>query len=231
MDAYIGDSIFYNKDIFSGYNIAVPGLTSKEIFEMVDSHPKIWKCFDKVIVSSTGNDMLRSLDLDQALVYLRNTIDILIESGAEKIILIELPTVHDGLISVKNDNPMHFKIAREFDRVFVVADIYRQQLESNQAGDSIHLNDIGNQNLWNRIQDVAMRSTVYHYIVESTSNHLGADILERSGITLEFAEYLANSCNDWICAYDKTLAAGYTDIVGIVAGFDDLTLYKNFIDL
>lgn len=231
MDAYIGDSIFYDKDIFSGYNIAVPGLTSKEIFEVVTDHPRIWSCFNKVIVSSTGNDMLRSLDLDQAEIYLRNTIDLLVESGAKKIILIELPEFENGIASKKYDNLIHLQVAKDYDNVYIVADMYRKELQLNPLGDGVHLNDIGKLNLYNGIQDVSQRGSVYHYIVESTSNHLGADILERSGITLEFAKYLASSCGDWICAYDKTLAAGYTDIVDIVGGFDQQTLYENFIDL
>jgi hypothetical protein len=232
MDAYIGDSLFYDKNIFSGYNIATPGMTSKEIFEKVEGHPKIWSCFDKIILSSIGNDILRSLDLNLAESYLRDTIDFLIGAGAKKIILIELPELqNNNMPSAKYDNLIHFKIARDYDRVFLTADIYREQLAINQFGDNVHLNDIGNYNLYERIQDVSSRSLVYNYVIEHTSNHLGADILERSGITLEFAEYLADHCRDWICAYEKTVEAGYTGIVDIVAGYDQQTLYNNFIDI
>jgi hypothetical protein len=231
MDAYIGNSVFYDRTVFSDYNISVPGLTAWEIMESVLDHPPIWGCFDKIMLSSMGNDALRSLDPLLAEKYLRQTIDALLDSGAKKIILLELPLLDHGIISAKHDDPRYLAIARDYDRVFLAADIYREQLIANPASDGIHLSREGNQNLYHRLQEVANKDAVYDHIIQATGNHLGADILERSGITLEFARHLVENCRDWICAYQETVDAGYIDIMGIVSSYDEQVLYKNFIDI
>jgi len=231
MDAYIGNSVFYDKTVFQGYNIAAPGLTAQEILDSVLDHPPIWGCFDNIMLSSMGNDALRSLDPLLAENRLRQTIDTLLDSGAKKIILLELPLMDHGVISDKHDDPRYLAIARDYDRVFLAADIYREQLIINPADDGIHLNSEGDQNLYRRLQEVAHKGAVYDLIIQATSNHLGADILERSSITPEFARHLVENCRDWICAYQETVDAGYIDIIGIVRSYDQQVLYKNFIDI
>jgi hypothetical protein len=231
MNSYIGDSVFYNKEIFTGYNISIPGLTSREIFYKVNDHPAIWGCFDKVVVSSMGNDMLKSMDLGQAKDFLKKTIDILLDAGAKKIMLIELPQIISGIPSMKHDNRDYLELARDYDEVFLVSDVYRQQLKLNTDEDGVHLNKVGQHALQDMIEYVSHRGEVYHHILESTSNHLGADMLERSGIDIEFAEYLLTNCHDWVSAAEKTIEAGYTDLVGIIGQYDDQTLYENFIDI
>ena len=231
MDAYIGNSVFYDRTVFSDYNISVPGLTAREIMESVRDHPPIWGCFDNIMLSSMGNDALRSLDPLLAEKYLRQTIDALLDSGAKKIILLELPLLDHGIISAKHDDPRYLAVARDYDRVFLAADIYREQLIANPTSDGIHLSSEGDQNLYHRLQEVANKGTVYDHIIQATSNHVGADILERSGITLEFARHLVENCRDWLCAYQETVDAGYIDIMGIVSSYDEHVLYKNFIDI
>lgn len=231
MNVYIGNSIFYDREIFSGYNISVPGSTAQDIFKLVQNHPPIWGCFDKIMLSSMGNDALRSLDPWLAEKYLRQTIDILLDSGAKKIILLELPQINNGIISDRYDDPRYLDVSQDYDQVFLAADIYREQLVANPNYDLIHLNDTGNKNLHDRLQMVADRSPVYHQVVNATSNHLGADILERSGITEEFALHLIDDCRDWGCAYEQTIKAGYVDIIGIVSSYDPHIIYENFIDV
>lgn len=231
MNAYIGDSVFYNKEIFNGYNISSPGLTSEEIFYKVENHPNIWNCFEKIIISSMGNDMLRSMDLDQAKIFLKKTIDILKDGGVKKIMLIELPYVISGIPDLRYDNQFYLELARDYEQVFLIADIYRQQLKLNPDEDNVHLAEPGQLVLRDMIEYISDRGEVYNYIVESTSNHLGADILEKSGINLEFAEYLVSNCRDWISAAEKTIEAGYTDIIEIVGQYDNQTLFENFIDI
>jgi hypothetical protein len=231
MDVYIGNSIFDDRSIFSGYNLSIPGATAQEIFELVRDHPPIWQCFDNIMLSSMGNDALRSLDPVLAEEYLRKTIDVLLDSGAKKVILLELPLLEQNIISTKHDDPRYLRVSQDYDQVILAADIYREQLTINPASDGVHLNRQGSLNLHDRLQDVADRGPVYHQVIKATSNHLGADILERSGITPEFAQHLIENCDNWICAYERTICAGYVEIIGIVSSYDSHTLYENFINI